>query len=313
MQTQGPCRTPLIIVVFFILSGFGFSEEISMPKWSLKLTGGASHLAVGHLNESLASISEILLSGGGGVYSTSEVKRLNNWNIAWEVELNVHISRRIGIGIGVSNPLQLSNESNISINSWYADPPGSLVGSFVSRPDIRYRIPMTINVHYSLPIFSRTDILFSAGGGYYSGSMKEALDYTISDGSDTRWHRSNWESMSKSALGFHGGIGAEYSFSNRLAIVVDVQYRQAKIRNLQTTLNIDSNLLPESFIYDEHGTLYLWVWGEEGPLGLTSKEFYVWQGNPPEYGGVLFGHSMGKAILDLSGFSLKLGIRIRLL
>lgn len=312
MQTQGPCRTPLIIVFFFVLSGFGFSEEISLPKWSLKLTGGASHLAGGHLNESLASISEILLGGGGGVYATSEVKQLNNWSTAWEAELNYQISRRIGVGIGVSSLLHASNESNIPIYSWYADPPSSPVGSFVSRPDIRSRIPIMISVHYSLPIFSRTDILFSAGCGYYSGSMKEALDYTINDGSEARWHRSNWESMSKSALGFHGGIGAEYSFSRRLTLVAEVTYRHAKIRNLEATLNIDSNLLHDSFSYDEQGTLYLWVWGEEGPLGLTSQEFYVWQGNPPEYGGVLFGRSVGKAILDLSGLTLELGIRIRL-
>jgi opacity protein-like surface antigen len=312
MQTQGLCRARLIIVFFFMLSASGFSEDISMPRWSLKLTGGASYLAVGHLNVSLASISEILVSGSEGVYSKSVVKELNNWNTAWEAELNFHISRKIGVGIGVSNLLHLSNESNFPIYSWYSDPPGSLVGFFVSRPGIRYRIPITINVHYSLPIFSRTDILFSAGCGYYSGSMKEALDYEISDGSEAWWHRSNWESTWKSALGFHGGIGAEYSFSRRLALVAEVTYRYAKIRNLGATLNIESNLLHDSFSYDEQGTLYLWIWGEEGPLGLASQEFYVWQGNPPEYGGVLFGRSIGKAILDLSGLTLKLGIRIRL-
>ena len=258
-------------------------------------------------------MSDVLLNGNAGAYATSEVKKLDNWNEAWEAELRFNITRNIGLGIAVSNPLHLSNESEISLYSRYSDPPGMLAGSFLSRPDIRQRIPIELRVHYSLPLFSRMEVLFGLGCGIYSGKMKEALEYGINGISETWWHRSNWETSWKSAIGFHGGLGAEYSLSRQLALVIEVQYRHAKIRNLQATINIDSNRLPFSFYYDEQGTLYVWAWGEAGPLGVSSREFFAWAGNPPEYSGtLLFGESIGKAILDLSGLSLKLGIRINL-
>jgi len=174
------------IIFFLLISIAGFSEESSRssPRWSIALSGGVNHLAVGHLNLSLASMNEVLLGGGMGVFSTSEVKKLAAWNGVWDAELRFNITRKIGVGIAISNPLHLSNESNIPIFSQYSVPPDSLVGSFVSRPDVQYRVPIKVSAHYSLPLFSRLDFLVSLGCGYYSGKMKEALNYEINDGTE---------------------------------------------------------------------------------------------------------------------------------
>jgi hypothetical protein len=148
--------------------------------------------------------------------------------------------------------------------------------------------------------------------GYYSGKIKGSLDYDISDSEGAAWYRSSWESDWRSALGFHGSIGVEYMLSRRLALLLEAQFRSVKLGDLNATMDSDSNLWPSYFYYDSSGTLYRWSWGEEGPMGLGYEELIVWQGTPPHSPQTFGGHAMGKAILDLTGYSMKIGIRIGL-
>jgi hypothetical protein len=145
------------------------------------------------------------------------------------------------------------------------------------------------------------------GTGYYSGRMQEALDCEYSD----KWHRSTWQTEWSSALGFHGGLGIEYMFSKRLSFVLDAQLRRVILTNFAATMDLDSNMVPSGFYFDESGTLYLAHWDEDGPFGPGTQEFYVWSTEPKGPVGGMFGAaSRGKARLDLSGFSILIGLKI---
>ncbi len=299
---------------FILCAAVGFAQESKgfKPGVSIKLTGGGSGLAVGDINSSLGSIDRRLSSMEWRAYSTEKVMQLNNRIGSWDAELKFDFTERLGLGIAVSNAVHLSNASRIPLFSSLADAGSPTIGSFTSAPDVRVRMPIRLSIYYSLPVISRLTILLSTGVGYYSGIMKESLDYEISDFLGTAWYRSEWQTQWKASLGFHGGLGAEYHLSKRLAFVVEAQYRFVKIGNFKATMSADSNLWQQLRNYDPEGTLYLWSWGEDGPIGISYRELIVWSGIPPDYGASFGGSVRGKAKLDLSGISLRLGIRLGL-
>ena len=94
-------------------------------------------------------------------------------------------------------------------------------------------------------------------------------------------------------VGFYGGIGFEYNISNRLAIVFEGQVRHIKISDLKGS---EGGL---------EGTLYLFEneWSEIVP-GSKHSDLRIFKNEP--------GISYDKAVIDLSGFSLSAGLRIKL-
>ncbi len=215
------------------------------------------------------------------------------------------------MGIAASNAVHLSNETRITLFSYFTDPVGSEAGSFSAYPEIQMRLPIKLSVYYLLPLRSRIDLFISGGVGAYSGRMAESMDYELTDDIGAVYYRSQWETQWKSAIGAHVGLGIEYHLSARLALVVDAQYRLAKIGNFTAAMNAESNLWWHPRNYDPEGRLYRWGWGEDGPMGLGYEELIVWSGTPPVYN-PRDGSAFGKVTLDLSGLSLRLGFRLGL-
>jgi hypothetical protein len=99
--------------------------------------------------------------------------------------------------------------------------------------------------------------------------------------------------------GLIGGIGLEHKLNSFLALIVEAQGRYSKLRKLKGTTS--------GAVEDGEGALYIgekynsqYDWFE--PCLITSSSMPA----SDEF------RNMRKAALDLSGFSLKLGFRIRL-
>lgn len=283
------------------------------PRLSLKLTGGLRAIAIGDMNIHLASINDALIypDGNGSAYSTDKVNLFNHLAGNWEAELRLEISKHAGIGFGFANPLHLVERTDILLYPAFSS--SSIpIGSLSCSPEIDVRSPIKVNFSYRLPALSRTYLVLVAGLGHYSVRMKESLDYEISSHElVASWYRSHWVTDWKSTIGFHGGAGAEYGLSRLVSFVFDLHYRSVKTRSFQATMNIDTTAPKMGSFYDEHGDLYRWVWGEGGTLNSFYKEFFVWSGEPPQYT-FQHGGSDGKARLDMSGFSMSLGIKVNL-
>jgi opacity protein-like surface antigen len=304
-----------LVLIFNSFVAMGFAEEStgSRPKISFVLKGGGNYVAVGDINDSLRSIDHLFLSKAYRGYSTDRIAQLNNWTGVCEAELRFEITRRFSLGISVSNAFHARKTSAIPLFSNYVVPIGAEAGSFSSDSDTRARMPIRLSAYYSMPLKSRLSLLIGAGAGYYSGKMAGSIDYEITDDVGTAWYRSRWETGWKSAFGFHGGLGAEYKLSKRIGVILEAQYVSAKIGNFDATMTADSNQWEHLRNYDPNGLLYRWGWGEDGPIGNAYLELIVWSGTPPEYGIMFGGGAAGTARLDLSGFSARFGIGIRIL
>jgi hypothetical protein len=118
-----------------------------------------------------------------------------------------------------------------------------------------------------------------------------------------------WKTDYKANLGFHGGIGMEYSLTKNLGLVLEVQGRYVKIKNLKGFIQSeDSHFIGR--ISKRKG--YLWSykiseWDFRSYYNLDISEEPP-RGSIPE----ISISEVRKAIIDLSGFSLRIGLRIRL-
>lgn len=297
----------LFTVLF--LSSFVYGDDSSKlnHKLSLKLSGGLGFIAVGDLNTSFKGWA-ISLPSRTTTDKELKAMTIDRWSMTWEAELRFDLSRKIALGIALSNPFRRTNIAAFPLYDPASDDPIP-VGSFASDASVDVRSPIRIRAYYTRPLSPKMNLLFDIGIGYYSGRMQESLDCEYFAGS----HRSAWQAEWKSALGFHGGVGFEYLLSKRFSFVLDTQFRRAVLTNFPATMALDSNMVPSTFYFNESGTLYLARWDEYGPMGIGTQEFYVWTTEPTGPVGGLFGaRSKGKAVLNLSGLSLGIGIRIAL-
>lgn len=292
-------------IVLFSAAGFAAESKTSGPRISFKLTGGGQYISIGDLNTSFDSWAHTLPSRS---YDVAKAMKIDCWFATWEAELRFDLSRKIAVGIALSNALHRTKQADFPLYDRASDDPVP-VGSFASDATIDVRSPIRISAYYTLPLSPTTNLLFDMGIGYYSGRMQESLDCEYFED----WHRSTWQTEWRSALGFHGGVSLEYVFSTRFSFVLDAQLRRAVLTDFPATMDLDTNMVPTGFYFDESGTLYLARWDEDGPFGIGTQEFYVWATAPNGPVGGMFGaRSLGPARLDLSGFSLRAGIRIAL-
>lgn len=298
-----------LIIAVLLLSSVAYPDDSSKlgHKLSLKLSGGLGFITVGDLNTSFKEWALSLPSRTTTEKEFSAMK-IDDWSMRWEAELRFDLSRKIALGITLSNPLRRTKQAEFPLYDPASDDPIP-VGSFASDAAINVRAPIRISAYYTHRLSPTTNLLFDIGIGYYSGRMQESLDCEYSGD----WHRSAWQTEWKSALGVHGGVGFEYVLSKRLSVVLAAQLRRAVLANFPATMELDTNMVPYGFIYDESGTLFLARWDEDGPMGVGTQEFYVWTTEPVGPVGGLFGaRSKGTAVLNLSGLSLGFGIRIAL-
>jgi hypothetical protein len=171
------------------------------------------------------------------------------------------------------------------------------------------RPPIRLSAYYSVPLKSNLSLIIGAGVGTYSGRMSESIDYELADSSGTVWYRSNWSAARKSTIGIHGTLGAEYGISSRVALIANLSYRHAKIAGFSAEMSAESNLWTWDRNYDPQGVLWAWSWGEDGPMGIGYQELIVWSGTPPNHG-PRGGGPIRPGVLDLSGFSMSLGLKI---
>jgi opacity protein-like surface antigen len=295
--------TLLSVVSFLSLSLACYAEEWegTGSRFSLKLAGGARYAVVGDLNEYLDSFNQRADICG-------KVAAVANWASDWEMELRMRLSSRFSLGLASSGFFNKKNPSSIFFyGGAVVDPETIKSDSRVEFiPEIKAAMPLGLNLYYSLCSGSRMNLLVNLGLGWYTGKMSD--NYIASDfQSDGKiYFGTSYQAVeNKFSLGFEGGLGLEYGVTDELALVVEVQGRFARISSLKGKECVMVN----NSLSEQTGTLYYykWAWFGSGPWYpvISVSE------SPPE-GGIGSFKDVREARLDLSGFALRLGLRMRL-
>ncbi len=299
----------LASLMFFTRTSHSEEKEDFKKEFSLKITGGWGRIAIGDMNTKLESFNNNSVFEYARLYYpdliSGEIRTLNNRIPDWEFELRMDLSPRFALGISTSVPFHLKNESSIIYT--IRGGAGDQTHTFVFRPEIKTWLPIKLGIYYSLPFNSRAGVVFNAGIGSYSVKVSEykTLEIIFPSGG-SYWENRYWKASSNVSFGFHIGIGIEYSLTKNLVVVLESQGTYARVKRLKGIMRYEYDW---GGIFEEEGTLYYFSM-YDGWIGAGYNDLEVWD-EPPELT-LKWISNTRKAILDLSGFSLRVGIIIKL-
>jgi len=299
----------LIVILSLLLnrSSFPGEEENFKPKFSIRLMGGWDYMGVGDINTHLESydahLSEMTNYEGG------RTKKLNNYGSDLEVELRLDISPKFAVSVGI----EYMSEKTKSYFEYTGPFPFQALfeakQNYFIKPKVK-TIPLKLGIYYTLPLSSRINLILNSGLGYYfsKASLYKCHWSSNYGGYMIIYTKEENYDVSSKGLGFHGGIGFEYNIANNLALVLEVQGRYARIKNLKgnrfynLTFGVNPGVEEEGILYIGERDLTVEGYGENCPDLIISQS----KPSGDEFRGVR------EAVLDFSGFSLRAGIRIKL-
>ena len=278
--------------------GMGGSGAKS-SSFSLRLYGGFSRIAAGDLNEGLDGYFELLelYFAGSGTQTGGYSPLHTGYNVG--ADLVYQITPAIGIGLGAGY-MRFSKDSFATwsdIETWDEI---RLAGT----PTLS-AIPIRLGLFFDFPLGGDLNLTANAGAAYYAGLKIDAFQRIDIFGVGGSWDeeilRASRSSLAN--LGFHGSLGLEYMLSPKTGFFVEVLGRSASFKNFDTATYSYRGLSGSG---STEGKIYLrterWSSAETWSLFIVSEDPPT--SSPPD---VVYTEPK----IDLSGFSLQAGIRIR--
>lgn len=273
--------------------------EAKLSPLVLRLFGGFSQAEAGDVNEGLDGYFEIfkLYSALGEGTTTGSYNPLRaGYNFG--ADLIFQITRHIGIGIGAGY-MRFSKSSQMTFSH------GSEDIKLSGTPTLS-AVPLRLGLFLTLPLGSRLNFTLDAGAAVYAAlklDAKQRLNYPYGYWLETSL------SASRSApqfdnLGFHGSLGFEFMVSPKFGFFVEALGRYARLKNFETATALNRNSYGDSETIE--GRIYLETnTFDEGGWSLFTVERTPPVSVPPN---IVYREPK----IDLSGFSLQAGFRIRL-
>jgi hypothetical protein len=288
----------LFMIVFFSLVK-GVQSENFIKGFSIKFTGGYGNMAIGDLNAVLEGQENLFnfYTSEAGVAKEGEFKELNR-GFEYECEFIIDIAEHFGLGIGVGYiQREQPNEFTIEMGEFneYSYTSSSL------NPKLSV-IPIRLTLYYFFPIAARFNLFLNGGIGYYFGKINYSVRDEVQMG-DWRWVHLEVIEAQDNGLGFHGGIGFEFSVTKSLAFFMEGAGRYAKFKDWEggETLTSNGNV--------DITAGRLWHYGI--PYGNDGRKYYSWldiqkeKPNDPDL------RNVRKAEGDYSGISFRFGLKIK--
>ena len=313
------CILLFVLPVFLNRIAYSGESGIFKPKLSIKLTGGLRYINVGDINNHIESFDNYM-SSYLSFYEGGKMGKINNYGPDLEGELRLDISSKFAVGVGIGY-ISGKNESDFQTVGVFPFPIGLIYIPEIGQPGDLFEfvveskvetIPIKLGIYYTIPLGSRINIFLKSGLDYYFSKCfiykyNEiiSLDRTVLI---TEFYEiSNKYDMRGNGLGFNGGLGFEYKISNFLALVLEIQKRYARMKNLKGKWIYSNTLTLEQG--EDEGILYIAKKNMEDEGFSDHYPVLVVSPSKPRGAKII---NTREATLDLSGFSLRAGIRIKL-
>lgn len=300
-----------LLLCLLFLAQFVPAEERKPfeSRFSLKLTGGGGYTAIGDMNTHLKSIDKNETFEYWRTHDptsiSGEIKTLNNWGYDFELELMMKLNPKFSIGLAASAPFRRTNESPVIFTQQEIPGVGFQKINMKYRPEIRLPVLIKLSFYYSWLSMTRFRANIIGGIGYYPVTLSEYIEeetYTHSIvGDSMAVEITDWNAKQRYPFGFHGGVGLEYVLNGEFSFIIDIQGRYVRFGNLRAS----GEFRQEAMTLRRSGVLYyLNYWhpvieARYNKLDISETD-------------ELGGENVRKAILDLGGFSLRVGIKVNL-
>jgi hypothetical protein len=318
MKLAKLCSAIFLLMLIDLSSAFPQDRKTFKPTLSLKLSGGwGSALPKDDIDWRMESVN----SNATFEYwreadpsrVTGEIRPLNNHLPEWELELITSFGPHFRLGFATSIPHKKTVESSLR----YIQVPGE-EGQIIDmsyRPAIKVWPPMKFRLYYSPFRESKANISISGGIGIYPTEIEEYFTYGVTFPlGDYGLTERYIDASARFPFGLQGGLCFEYRLSKDLAIIVEAEWRHAKLgRFTGRSRYVVNEWTPEGELYhsvhwEEGGTLYYFT--EVNPhIGSRFADLAVWDRIPDA--SLTDIDDIRKVRLDLSRSAIRIGFKIR--
>jgi hypothetical protein len=286
----------VMVLTFFILTGVCQAQDF-IKEFSLKFTGGYSTIAVGDFNTVIETQDSYFETYAAlfGATKEGELKKFHG-GVEFEGEIIMNLTENFGIGIGAGY-IQISNENETNLRH-------ELAGEFTYFIKPKFTaVPVNLSLYYFYPVASSTNLYFNGGISYYFGKVTSTsrMDNEPTGG-PPEWYRSEGE-FKDQGLGFHGGIGLDYLIGSNIGLFLEGKVRYCKLKSWEG----DDTLTYSSGVTDKNSGTLWFLEVSDPDIGAEFSQISLAEQKPsdPEI------RNAREFEADLSGFSLRAGIRIR--
>jgi hypothetical protein len=264
--------------------------------FSFRVAGGFGMIPAGDLGTVIDSYNTMLddFKSSLGMTRAGDLEKIRlTYHIEGEVIMS--ITKKFGIGIAAGY-LQGKTKSQTVLKY------DSLL-SLETRLEPKYSfIPLKLNAYYFFETSSKLKFFLSGGIGYYLG----AFSYSMKQDENVMGTSNMAQASGKvrnNCLGFQGGLGLEYDFTDTIAVFLEGRGRSVQLRNWEgDEMYSDSEGIKES----RKGTL----WYYENRDEASGKYYSTLDLSEIEPEG-FSKRNIKKFEVNLSGFSLNVGLRFK--
>lgn len=309
---KSPVITSILLIssLVFLIGIVQAKERLNfIQRFSIKISGGSDYLDIGDINTHLEGANESHMDHAqyfDGL-KKGELKTIERGSGAG-IELTLDITSRFGIYLG-SGFFYTRMESR---SGFEVTPPDFYHVDFTFSPKINISvIPVKFGVHFTiLPFDSKARFFVKGGMGYYFAKVnyfwEEREIWTREDSSlfTDIVEMAEWD-LKSGGFGYHIQVGLEYNLTRNLSLVVEAQRRLAKLKKLTGTEIFLGTGYSENF----YGAVYYYE-----KKDVITEKYYIGLGfykEKPDLPSPKY-RNIRNAELDLSGYTWKIGIRIRM-
>ncbi len=266
-----------------------------LSRFSVRLYGGYCYIGAADVNAGSRGFIDLLEAYGGlGLGTFNGGYNPVHGGFDAGIDLIYQVTPAIGIGLGAGF-IRHTQDSEASLL-------GASYNMITRISPTVSAIPVRLGAFYTIPISARVDLTAELGGAYYAGLEFDLERYRDNLSGDWEEALFSGGEAGSSRFGVHGGLGLEYKLSAKMGVFVQAAGRYAKLGNFGTASAIINDEAGGGTL---DGKLYLRT--SIGSLGSNSS-FLVYATPPVSDEDTIYREPK----FDLSGFSLQLGIRIRL-
>jgi hypothetical protein len=274
-------------------------SQVPGEKFSLKVSAGYGFSGFGDLNMAEKGHNARLgdLADSMGFNKTGELA-LPHQGLDFNGEIVLRVARPLEIGIGLGRLFRTKSGSMAAIEE-----SSSSARSLVRWTTKASATPLLLSAYYPVSISPRLRALVKAGLGYYLANL-ELTSEKQSEllGIETRSLLKN--KGRDHALGYQAGLVIEYGISGLFSLFAEGGWRFVNFKSWSVTTDDTSDSLTDT-------TRTATWWSVEQLSRDTGKSYPALIDSDQEPAGAIY-EQVRKAEIDFSGWTIQLGLKIRL-
>jgi len=257
----------------------------AQSRFGFKLGGGLAYVDGGDINTGLQGYMDYIGDMFEHIFPVDAEGGYEPFHLGmnFDGEIFYQVTPKFAIGLGVGY-FSMTQESTLTFSVL------SSTLNMLWTPKVA-AIPLTLNLHYYVPMGKNLNLVLTAGAGWYFAR------YDLEESQEGRTDRLE---TTGGGFGAHGGLGLELAITKNFFLTLDILGRYARVGELTGSWDYEPETEGKVWFFD----------ADMDTLDLGKYSIVVWDEGVPS--GEVEITNLRKARLGLSGFSAVIGFLVRI-